>query len=140
MVGLADDGHRLQAQFEDASGKLELLKGEVNFNEHLLGTIQQVYGLRTTLDTAQQAVLDNDLPFGIALLKKADRELSELQGCDNTRLAGLIRAKCADLQTTVAHTLTEQWNILIHVDVEDSSVSIKHDVQGWSFLYGQLHS
>ena len=134
VVGLAEEGHQLEAQVEDASGKLELLKGEVDFSEHLLGTLQQVYGIRTTLDTAQQAVLDNDLPVAIALLKKADRELSELQGCDNTRLAGLIRAKCADLHKTVADTLTEQWNILIHIDVEDPSVSIKDKAQGRVFL------
>ena len=140
VVGLANEGHQVEAQVQDASGKLELLKGEVDFNEHLLGTLQQVYGIRTTLDTAQQAVLDNDLPVAIALLKKADRELSELQGCDNTRLAGLIRAKCADLQKTVADILTEQWNMLVHVDPEDSSISIKHDVRGWSFLHMQLQS
>ena len=137
IVALADESHKLQEQVDDAAGKVDLLKGEVDFNEHLVGTLQQVHDLRHTLGNAQQAALANELPDAIAFLKKADRELSELQGCENTRLAGLIRAKVADLHQTVAETLTEQWNTLIPVDTERSMISIKKESHSRCFLAEQ---
>lgn len=137
VVHLAEQSHELQDHVDDAAGKVDLLKGEVDFNEHLSGTLQQVHNLRHTLDDAQQAALASELPDAIALLKKADRELSELHGCENTRLAGLIRAKVADLHKTVGETLTDQWNTLIHVDAERSLVSIKKESHSRYFSEGQ---
>ena len=125
IVTLADQSLGLQDQVDDATGKFDLLKGEIDFSEHLYSTLQHVHDLGHTLSNAQQAALANELPDAIAILKKADGELSELHGSENTRLAGLIRAKIADLHKSVADTLTEQWNTLVHVDAERSSVSIK---------------
>ncbi|MCJ1477975.1 ribosome biogenesis protein ytm1 [Lambiella insularis] len=130
VVALAGDGQRLQAHAEDASGKVELLKGEIAFNEALSSTLQQVHDLRDTLDAAQHAALNNSLPDAIALLKNADRQLSELRGCENTRLAGLVRAKVADLHKLVAENLTEQWNALVHVDTDRSLVSFHKTTEG----------
>ena len=127
IVTLADRSQDLQDQVDDAAGKVDLLKCEVDFNEHLFSTLQQVHDLRHTLDVAQRAALAKELPEAIALLKKADRELSELHGGENTRLAGLIRAKIADLYKTVAETLTDQWDTLIHVDVQRSMLSINQE-------------
>jgi centromere/kinetochore protein ZW10 len=128
-VSLSDNGRELQGQVKDAASKVDLLKSEIDFNEHLYGTLQQIYDLRHTLDDAKQAVVSNELPVAIALLKKADRELSELPKCENTVLAGLIRTKCGELQKEVADIVTEQWNTLIHVDKEDGKVSIKQEIQ-----------
>ncbi|MCJ1395890.1 hypothetical protein MMC18_008776 [Xylographa bjoerkii] len=130
VVSLAKTGKVLQSEAEDASGKVDLLKGEVIFNEVLSSTLQQVHDLRHTLDTAQDAAIQNKLPDAIALLKKADRELSELRGCENTRLAGLVRGKVADLHKLVAETLTEQWNVLIHIDPNTSTISFHRKING----------
>ncbi|MCJ1281998.1 hypothetical protein MMC26_001321 [Xylographa opegraphella] len=123
VVSLANKGHELQSQAKDASSKVDLLKGEVIFNEALSSTLQQVHDLRHTLDTAQNAAIQDNSPDAIALLKKADRELSELHGCENTRLAGLVRGKVADLHKLVADTLTQQWNTLVHIDSDTSTIS-----------------
>ncbi|MCJ1431747.1 hypothetical protein MMC27_001102 [Xylographa pallens] len=128
MVSLANKGQELESKAEDASGKVDLLKGEVIFNEALSSTLQQVHDLRHTLDTAQNAAIQNSLPDAIALLKKAERELSELHGCENTRLAGLVRGKVADLHKLVAETLTEQWNTLIHIDSNRLKISFHRKI------------
>ncbi|MCJ1377438.1 hypothetical protein MMC17_000533 [Xylographa soralifera] len=128
VVSLANKGHELQSQAEDAYGKVDLLKGEVIFNKTLSSTLQQVHDLRHTLDTAQNAAIQDNLPDAIALLKKADRELSELHGCENTRLAGLVRGKVAGLHKLVAETLTKQWNTLIHIDTNTSTISFHRKI------------
>ena len=130
IVSQANRENELKLQAEDASGKVDLLKGEVIFNEALSSTLQRVHGLRHTLDTAQDAAIENNLPDAIALLKKADRELSELRGCENTRLAGLVKGKVADLHKLVAETLTEQWNNLIHIDINKSTISFHRVING----------
>lgn len=127
---MAGDGQQLQAHAEDAAGKAELLKGEIVFNETLSSTLQQVHDLRHTLDTAQHATFDNRLPDAIALLKKADRELSDLRGCENTRLTRLVRGRVADLHKLVVENLTEQWNTLIPVDTDRSLVSFHRTLDG----------
>ena len=124
----------MRSRLQDASGKVDLLKGEVAFNEVLSDTLQQVHDLRDTVDVAQDAALKHNLPDAIALLKKADRDLGEIRGCENTRLAGLLRAKVADLHTMVADVLTDQWNALVSFDDENARLSL------YSRLAGKYYS
>ena len=126
----AEHREKLRVQTDDASAKVHLLKDEVAFNENLASTLQQIQDLRHTLDVGQDFQQTDRLADAVSSLKEAEGQLSSLHGCENTRLAGLMRARVTDFREVLGARLTELWNTLICVDPKASTISINQETLG----------
>ena len=114
---------------QDAASKVNLLNGEVIFNEMLAETLVQIQTIRSTLTSVQEAALNDHLVASVDLLENAENELQTLRSRDHARIAEVLRAKALDLRKGVIETLTECWNALIRVDVNSQTITINHDIQ-----------
>ena len=119
----------METQSDDAARKIELLQTEVAFNGSLVSTLQNIQAVRELLESAQSAGLGGNLLESVSLIGQAQVKLDQLEGCGNTTLVDLIRVKIADIRNTTAKTLTESWNNLVHVNVEESSITINQEDQ-----------
>ena len=129
IVRQARDGEQLQASVQDADSKVNLLNGEVIFNETLAETLAQIQNIRYTLTSVQEAALSDRLVESVNLLEDVETELQMLRSRDHARIADVLRAKALDLRKGVTETLTECWNALIQVDVNSQTITISHDIQ-----------
>ena len=120
----------LQTQVDDAAAKVELLQGEVLFNEALTDILQQIHDIRDTLDTGHAALVADNLKDAVASVQEAESRLESLRGCQNTRVFELVRIQIADYREVVGARLAELWDSLISVDVKASTVTIKEEISG----------
>ena len=120
----------LQTQVEDTAAKVELLKGEVIFNQALTDTLQQVHDIRHVLETGHAALVADKLKDAVASVQGAESRLESLRECQNTRVFGLIRSQVVDHREVVGARLIELWDAFISVDVTASMVSIKEEIPG----------
>lgn len=129
IVRQARDGEQLHTSVQDANSKVNLLNGEVIFNEMLAETLAQIQTIRHTLTSVQEASMSDRLVESVGLLEHAENELQMLRSRDHARIAEVLRAKALDLRKGVAETLTDCWNALIRVDVNSQTITISPDIQ-----------
>ena len=120
----------LQAQVDDTAAKVELLKGEVVFNEALTGTLQQIHDIRQVLETGHAALVADKVKDAVASVQEAENRLEALREYQNTRVFGLIRTQIADYREVVGARLAELWDVFVSVDIKTSTVSIKESLPG----------
>ena len=125
----AEHGERLYSQVNDAASKVDLLKGEVAFNETLGKALENIRGLRQTLRFAESAIQNDDFSDAVDLLKRADGELLNVRVNQDPKVAGLLHAKIQDLRYTVAGSLTDCWKNLLYVDSTRSTITIRNQIQ-----------
>lgn len=114
---------------KDAESKVNLLNGEVIFNEMLAETLTQIQTIRHTLVSVQEAALSDRLVESVELLENAENELQMLRSRDHARIAEILRAKALDLRTSIIETLTDCWNALIRVDGNSQTITINNEIQ-----------
>lgn len=129
IVRQARNGEQLQASVKDAESKVNLLNGEVIFNEMLAETLTQIQTIRHTIISVQEAALSDRLVESVELLENAENELQMLRSRDHARIAEILRAKALDLRTSIIETLTDCWNALIRVDVNSQTITINNEIQ-----------
>ena len=131
---LAEKSKELDAEAKDAEEKVFLLQKEVAFNDTLFTTLEQVQGVKQTVDAAQEAVIAGNLTEGAKLLQNSGEQLSHLDGCSNTRLTGLLQDKLADLEATLAESAIKQWKALVHTNYDQGHITIMRELEGDAFL------
>ncbi len=130
IVTQAQDGQKLQDQVNDAASKVRLLQNEVVFNESLATTMERILAVRRTLDHIQEAILGNNLLEAAGLLDQGNAELGSLQECQNSRVAGLLRTRIADLRQGVVMDTRKCWSDLICINAAASTITIKQQLEG----------
>ena len=126
----AEDGQKLQDKVIDAASKVRLLQNEVAFNENLATTMERILAVRRTLDHIQEEILGNRLLDAARWLDQGDVELSSLQDCENSRVAGLIRTRMVDLRQDVVTNTRKCWSNLVCANAATSTVTIKQQIEG----------
>lgn len=125
----AEHGEQLSAQVNDALSKVDLLKGEVVFNERLATTLGDIRGLRQTLSVAENAIQNEGFSDAVNRFKKAETEILNLQGSQVSKVSGLFQAKIEHLRYNIVGGLTECWRNLLCVDSARSIITIKDQIQ-----------
>lgn len=125
----ADEGSQLQTAVDDAAAKINLLNGEVAFNESLSCTLQGISELRSILDSIQGATLEHRLLDAVTSLQEAEQQLGSIRAGRSTRPAELLGAKIADSRIALEKALTEYWDSIIHIDATNSMISIQNEAE-----------
>lgn len=128
----------LDEEFNDAASKVNLLNGEVAFNQSLGTVLERLQAIQRTLNLAQRASLDDRLLEAVDLLGQVEEDLASLWVSRSTRIAGVLGAKLADLREHVIEKLTKCWKDFVHVDPARSSIAIKQNSQSTLLLCNSL--
>ena len=110
IVRQSDAGKTLDDRVGDASSKVDLLKGEVMFNETLVKTLEHIQRIHHLLNSVQEAALGDRLVDAIVLLEKAQEEIGLLRSYENTTISTILKGKAAELNKAVIETIEECWN------------------------------
>lgn len=129
IVRQSDAGKALDDRVGDASSTVDLLKGEVTFNETLVKTLEHIQRIQQMLNSVQEAALGDRLVDAIVRLEKAQEQIGLLRSFENTTIATLLKGKAAELHKAIVETIEECWNDLIQMDRSTGRISIKNEVQ-----------
>ena len=129
IVRQSNAGNSLEDRVSDASSKVDLLKGEVAFNETLVKTLEQIQRIHQLLYSVQEAALQDRLVDAIVWLERAQKEIGLLRTFNDTRIAAILKGKAAELSKAITETIEECWNGLIQTDRLAQRVTIKHETQ-----------
>ncbi|KAI9759554.1 MAG: ribosome biogenesis protein ytm1, partial [Candelina submexicana] len=134
ILDQSQEGVPAQEQVHDASNKVDLLKGELTFNETLAGTLGHVRRIREQLNLVQDAALGDQFIKAIELLAVALHEIGHLRGFESTRGAGALRHRAVGLRSAIIEALNECWDVLIVCNRSEQCIGIKSEVQRSSLI------
>ena len=120
----ARHGERLDEEVTDAVGKIDLLNGELAFNESLVGTLERLQTLGQILDLTQRAIIDGRPLEAVKLLEDVSTRLPSSATLGGARVADVLGAKVADFRKETTEKLTEYWNDYLRVEETSSAISI----------------
>lgn len=138
IVRQSEAGKSLEDQVNDASSKVDLLKGEVSFNETLAETLEHIARVHQLLNSVQEAALGDRLVDAIVWLEKAQIEIGMLRAFENTRIATVFKGKATDLYKAIVETMDDCWNAMIRMDQSTGRIEIKHEIQSRAILGNTL--
>ena len=119
----------MQEKLRDATSKLELLIGEVRFNETLTGTLEQIYAIQKTLDQVQEDALSDRFVEAIGKLNKADSDVARLQSIENAAVVGMLRDRATGLRRAIVENVSDCWDALIEVNRNEGRITIRNEFQ-----------
>ena len=131
----ARQGEILDEQVNDATSKEGLLNGELVFSKSLEATLERVQATQRILDLVQRAILDGRLLEAVEFVRKVEGELESIPVPRNTRVAGVLGAKVANLRNDVVDRLTECWKAYVYVDSGKKSLKILRSLDGRSLAF-----
>ena len=121
----ARQGEDYEKAFQDAKAKVDLLDGEVVFNDTLASTLQRVHDVHNTLDGAERATMDYKLMDAITNIRDAERLLKAIRSSRATRLTELLQARVTDQIASLEKVVIDCWDSMIQVDRKNFSLSIQ---------------
>ena len=125
----AKQGETLQNQVDDATQKVALLLGEVEFNQNVVEILEQIRRLRQVLRKGQQAVQSESLAEAVDILLIAEHELNTLPAGQITKVYGLLLASVTEFRHDLLEKLTKFWKGFFQTDFTTTTFSIKHRLQ-----------
>ena len=130
IVQEAEAGKSLRAHVEDTSNKVNLLRKELDFNETLADTLEQLQIVSGLLDSAQDAVFQDELLESLEKLDNARSVMMQLEAYDNTRFAGILKRRANQLQELLGGKLLDIWSKSIVCDYDNRKLTIHSNLIG----------
>lgn len=125
----ARQGETLQNQVDDATQKVGLLLGEVDFNQDVVTVLKKIGRLRQVLKQGQNAVQSDGLGEAVELLLVGEHELNTLPARQITKVYGLLSSSIDELRHDLIERLTKYWKGFFHTDFTTTTFSVKYQVQ-----------
>lgn len=125
----AKQGETLQNQVDDATQKVGLLLGEVDFNQNVVEILGKIRGLRQVLRQGQKAVQSESFGEAVDILLGAEHDLNTLPARQITKVYGLLLAGVTEFRHELIEELTKCWKGFFRADFTTATFSVKHRVQ-----------
>ncbi|EUC35421.1 hypothetical protein COCCADRAFT_90767 [Bipolaris zeicola 26-R-13] len=129
IVQLAEAGKENTARVQDAASKVSLLHTEIEYNESLVQTVEQLRDISSLLDSAQNAAVNGHVLHAISTLEDADGAFKRLGPFTTTRVVGVLRNKQEQLKKALVETVIDSWNGLISVDSTSHKISLHQSIE-----------
>lgn len=130
IVQEAEAGKSLHAHMKDASNKVHLLRKELEFNQTLADTLEELQVVSGLLDSAQDAASEDELLESLGKLDNARKGLDRLDTFEKTRFTGLLRRRASQLRDLLAGMFLNAWNKNIAVDSQERRIWIFSHAKG----------
>lgn len=112
------------------------MKKELDFNETLADTLEQLQIVSGLLDNAQEAASQDELPQSLEKLENARKVTDQLEAFGSTRFVGLLQRRASQLKELLSGKLLDAWNksvicdskerrVTLHTHPEDSQLSLE---------------
>ena len=134
VVTLAEKGKQLTVEQQDVSGKATLLATELQFYNSLASILDQIQDLTMTIHSSEAAISADRLLDALGLLKKAQTDTESFNDYQNTFIRAAMIQRVVELKSTIAASLTEQWNHMIRIDQGKSKIIVEAGSEGSSTM------
>ncbi len=125
----AKRSERLRSQVDDATQKVALLHGEVEFNQNLVATLEKIRGLRQALELGQKALHSENLAEAVNFFLVAEQEHNSLPASQIVKVTGLLRASVAEYRHDLVEKLMRCWKAFFRADLSTTTFSIQYRMQ-----------
>jgi centromere/kinetochore protein ZW10 len=103
---------------------VHLLKSELDFNQTLADTLEQLQIASGLLDGAQEAAYQDELPQSLEKLENARKVTDQLEVFRNTRFVGLLQRRANQLKELLSGKLLDVWNKSVVCDPKERRVTV----------------
>jgi centromere/kinetochore protein ZW10 len=115
---------------QDASNKVHLLRKELDFNQELADSLEELQVVSSLLDSAQDAASQDELLESLGKLDSARKGMTRLDGFENTRVSGLLHRRASQLRDLLMGEFLSAWNKNIVVDSQERRIWIFSQARG----------
>ena len=91
--------------------------------------VEQLRDISALLESTQDAAVHGHIIHALDRLEDADAAFKRLGPFENTRVAGVLKARADQLRSAMVETTTETWNGLIILDSAERRVTLKDEIQ-----------
>lgn len=119
-----EHGRSLQSNVQDASAKVHLLRGEIQFNEALINTLSQVQDLDARFGDVKDSLANDRFLEAISRLDETQSSIKRLGSLKKSRAIGILEERAADMRSYILEDVQRIWNSLVVVDRTKDSVHI----------------
>ncbi|KAK4156341.1 Centromere/kinetochore protein zw10 [Chaetomidium leptoderma] len=109
---------------DEIEAKADFLIRELNYNTQVKEALKGIKTVNRTLDEVEQARDERRILDALHLLEKSWKELDTVGVNRTCRAVKLLDIRAFELKSDVHEVFDHVWNTLIHVDLENQSVSI----------------
>ncbi|KAI9714356.1 MAG: hypothetical protein M1820_000317 [Bogoriella megaspora] len=129
IVSQAEASNALQVRMKDASSKVDLLRGELDFNETLSNTLDGVRRTAGLMNDANADTMNEKVLGALDKLDQIDSSIPRNRSLGNTRVADLLQNRSRQLRNTLKQETLGRWNNLVTFDHTRGRLSIKNSIQ-----------
>lgn len=103
---------------------MHLLTSELDFNQTLADTLEQLQIVSGLLDSAQEAAYQDELPQSLDKLENARKGTDQLEAFGNTRFVGLLQRRANQLKELLSGKLLDVWNKSVVCDPKERRATV----------------
>jgi protein transport protein DSL1/ZW10 len=111
-----EHGRSLQSNVQDASAKVHLLRGEIQFNDVLINTLGVVQDLDARFSDVKDSLANDHFLEAISRLDEIHSSIKRLGSLKNSRVVRLLEERAADMRKYILEDVQRIWNSLVVVD------------------------
>ncbi|KAK8168092.1 hypothetical protein IWX90DRAFT_425066 [Phyllosticta citrichinensis] len=128
IVQQAEAGRTLQANVQDATSKVALLRSELVYNETLEATLVRIKQASDLLDKAEDAAAEYQIINALDDLKEAEDYIVHMGSYKDTKVVGVLQKRIKQLRAGMAENAMDSWYLLLSVDISKNTATLKQQV------------
>lgn len=109
---------------------MHLLRKELDFNQTLADSLEELQVVSGLLDSAQDAASQDELLESLEKFDSARKGMTRLDAFENTRVAGLLHRRASQLRDLLTEEFLNAWNKNIVVDSQERRIWIFSQAKG----------
>ncbi|KIV99183.1 uncharacterized protein PV09_09136 [Verruconis gallopava] len=113
---------------QDAASKANLLRKELDFNETLIGALEQIKIATGLLDKAKDAESENELLLAVKELDNSQKVTAQLDSLQSSRFGGLLSRRTAQVKDGLNAKITKTWATLVQCNHEERKIIISNEL------------
>ncbi|KAK7542534.1 uncharacterized protein J3D65DRAFT_219724 [Phyllosticta citribraziliensis] len=128
IVQQAEAGRTLQANVQDATSKVALLRSELVYNETLEATLVRIKQASDLLDKAEDAAAEYQTLNALDDVKEAEDYIVHMGSNKDTKVVGVLQKRIKQLRAGMAENAMDSWYLLLSVDISKNTAILKQQV------------
>jgi centromere/kinetochore protein ZW10 len=115
---------------EEAEEKVVFLQAELAYNQRVKDALRSIRDVNQILDEVEKARDQRRIVDALRLLEKSWAALDALPASQSVRVRRLLDIRAFELKSNVHEVFDHVWKALIHVDIDERSISITESKDG----------
>lgn len=125
IVAQHEKGQSLREEANQASTKLDELKGEIAFNREFTEALEAVRDLNTRIDTAKDDLQGGEIAPVIDNVEGIEAAIRNSKLPENSYVSGILSTKASELRRSISDHAHKYWNSLVRIDRRAHKLAIE---------------